>query len=271
VFVDASRKLYTLSVDGLYTPTLVTTLSSTVVDFNAGPYNMMYTSLNSGKVLWSTVVSPNIYEINVADGSTTNYLSLSKCGTRTRGMFRLDDGSEFYPIFALPKIAHKWPDGRLTCSSMSRTIYRVGATTTDGVNMYSGVADINATDNKFARLTPYNTTWQVASTYDPSVTLAATLQTPYFSSYALAAIKGIRSDIKVATSTAGKVTFWANGKRIGGCINLLTVSLVATCSWKPAIQGAVQIIATIKPNLETYLAGTSPVFWTSVVRRTTTR
>jgi hypothetical protein len=217
------------------------------------------------------VVSPNIYEINVADGSTTNYLSLSKCGTRTRGMFRLDDGSEFYPIYAVAKIAHKWPDGRVTCSSMSRTIFRVGATTTDGVNMYSGVADAHTTDNKFARFTPYNTTWQVASTYDPSAPASATLQTPYFSSYALAAIKGIPSSIKVASSTAGKVTFWANGKRIGGCINLTTVSLVATCNWKPAIKGAVRITATITPNLETYLPGASPVFWTSVVQRTSTR
>lgn len=270
VFVDINRNLYTLSTDGLFTPTLITTLSSTVVDY-ALPYTMMYTSLNPGKVLWATVVSPNIYEINVADGAVTNYLSLTKCGTRTRGMFRLDDGSEFFPIFGLNKMAHRWPDGHVTCSALSKFTYRIGASTSDGTNMYSAVADAGVNDTKFQRYTPYNTTWQPASTYDPSSPQAATLQTPYFSTFALSAIKGIPTGIKVATSQAGKVTFWVNGKRIGGCINIPTVALVATCNWKPAVQGAARITATITPNSSAYTNGTSPLFFTSVVRRTTTR
>lgn len=270
-FVDIGRNLYTLSTNGLYTPTLITTLSSTVVDFSTVPYNMMYTSLNAGKVLWSPLASSNIYEINVADGSVTTYLSLTKCGTRTRGMFRLDDGSEFIPIFGSSKILHKWPDGRITCSATSKSTYRIGASTSDGINMYSGVADPGATDNKYQRFTPYNTTWQPASTYDPGSPRPATLQTPYFSTYALAAMKGIQTGIKVATSQEGKVTFWVNGKRIGGCINIATVSLIATCNWKPAVQGVARISATLIPASSAYANGTSPLFFTAVVRRTTTR
>lgn len=271
VFVDTNRDLYKVSTDGLYTPTLVTRLSSAVVDHIASPYNMMYTSLNSGKVLWATINSSNVYEITVADGSVANYLSLNKCGTRTRGMFRLEDGSEFYPIFAIPRFAHRWPDGRVTCSALSRNIIRIGASTSDGTNMYSGIADLSTNDNKFVRLTPFNSTWQPASTFDPSAPQSATLNSPYFSNSSLAAIKGIATGIKVASSTAGRVTFWVNGKRIGGCINISTISLVATCNWKPSIKGPARITATIKPNSDIYLSGSSPIFWTTVVGRTTTR
>ena len=56
----------------------------------------------------------------------------------------------------------------------------------------------------------------------------------------------------VATLTApGKVTFLANGKRIGGCINVPTISsstITATCSFKPSFRGQIQISATFTPN-----------------------
>jgi len=56
----------------------------------------------------------------------------------------------------------------------------------------------------------------------------------------------------VATVTApGKVTFFANGKRIGGCINVSTISsssITATCSYKPSLRGQIQISATFTPT-----------------------
>jgi Glycine rich protein len=56
----------------------------------------------------------------------------------------------------------------------------------------------------------------------------------------------------VATVTApGKVTFFANGKRIGGCINISTISssgITATCSYKPSLRGQIQISATFTPS-----------------------
>jgi hypothetical protein len=270
-FVDIDRNLYRLSADGNYTPTLVTTLSSTIVDYPIIPFNFMYTSFNPGKVLWEPLFTPNIYEIDISNGSSTIYANYSKCGSQTRSFFRLDDGSEFIPIYGQQKIAHRWPDGHITCSAVVGGITRIGASTSDGTKLYSGVADQGTADLKFMRLIPSNTTWQIASTYDPSSPQPATLQTPAFSNSALSAMKGVTTSIRVVASTAGKVTFWANGKRIGGCINLATVTLVATCNWKPAVQGSVKIFATITPTLESFLPGSSPLLWTSVVRRTTTR
>jgi hypothetical protein len=52
----------------------------------------------------------------------------------------------------------------------------------------------------------------------------------------------------IATAGAdGKVTFFANGKKIAGCIKVQTVSLVATCSWKATTRGSVNLSATAYP------------------------
>lgn len=73
-----------------------------------------------------------------------------------------------------------------------------------------------------------------------------------FSSLALSAPAAFRSQITItatiATSGAdGKVTFFTNGKKIAGCIKVQTVSLVATCSWKPTSRGSVNLSATGYP------------------------
>lgn len=53
-------------------------------------------------------------------------------------------------------------------------------------------------------------------------------------------------------STAGRVTFYADGKRIGGCIQRLTSgtspNIVATCSYSPSKRGAIRISASLDPT-----------------------
>lgn len=73
-----------------------------------------------------------------------------------------------------------------------------------------------------------------------------------FSSLALSAPAAFRSQITLTATIAtagadGKVTFFANGKKISGCIKVQTVSLVATCSWKPTSRGSVVLGATGYP------------------------
>ena len=41
--------------------------------------------------------------------------------------------------------------------------------------------------------------------------------------------------VRSTSDVDGKVTFFLNGKRIPGCLNIQTVSKVATCTWKPSI------------------------------------
>lgn len=59
-------------------------------------------------------------------------------------------------------------------------------------------------------------------------------------------------DVSINVTLPSRVTFIANGKRIGGCINKATSgtspNIVATCSWSPSTRGSVSLTALIDPN-----------------------
>lgn len=64
--------------------------------------------------------------------------------------------------------------------------------------------------------------------------------------------KGGSLDISITTtSTPGKITATANGKRIAGCISRPTAGSI-TCSYKPAIRGRIVITAIFLPTLASY-------------------
>ncbi len=77
--------------------------------------------------------------------------------------------------------------------------------------------------------------------------------------------------ISATTNFAGKVTFFANGKRIAKCISVPTISLVATCGYKPTIHGAVTITATFVPTNVSYSATSAELFRTKVSARINNR
>jgi hypothetical protein len=54
--------------------------------------------------------------------------------------------------------------------------------------------------------------------------------------------------LTAALSTPGKTTFFADGKAISGCKNKVTATTSATCSWKPALHGAINIYVTLTPT-----------------------
>ena len=58
--------------------------------------------------------------------------------------------------------------------------------------------------------------------------------------------------ITVNVSTAGRVTFLADNKKIAGCINRATSgtspNITATCSWSPTRRGPARLTATLKPT-----------------------
>ena len=59
------------------------------------------------------------------------------------------------------------------------------------------------------------------------------------------------------TGADGKVTFFANGKKIAGCIKVASTSLVASCNWKPAVRGAVTLSAIAYPSDSNYASGST--------------
>jgi hypothetical protein len=82
--------------------------------------------------------------------------------------------------------------------------------------------------------------------------------------------KGQNIVITATIDQAGKVTFYADGKKLPGCINLNASAGTRNCTWKPAVQKQVTIKATLNPTNNVYQSSTSSLaVW--VVRRTGTR
>lgn len=80
-----------------------------------------------------------------------------------------------------------------------------------------------------------------------------------------------QNTIRATSNYAGKVTFFANGKRIGNCVGISTVALVATCIYKPTIHGVVTITAKIVPTNVLYNSFTTELFVTKIQPRSNTR
>jgi hypothetical protein len=73
--------------------------------------------------------------------------------------------------------------------------------------------------------------------------------------------------ITADTSNAGRVKFYANGKVIGGCAARVATT-TATCSWKPAVQGAnVRLTAILDPTSDIYANVTSSPLIVAVAKR----
>lgn len=77
-------------------------------------------------------------------------------------------------------------------------------------------------------------------------------------------------DISAAISTAGRVTFYANGKRIPKCISI-QASSTAICRYSPSVKGTIAISASLNPSSNGYKASDSPKILVSVARRSGNR
>ena len=78
--------------------------------------------------------------------------------------------------------------------------------------------------------------------------------------------------LTAVASIDGRVTFKSNGKSIGGCVGKSTVSLTATCSWRPTIKGPTRLTAQVIPTQSVSNASaTSPTYLISVLPRTDRR
>jgi hypothetical protein len=86
-------------------------------------------------------------------------------------------------------------------------------------------------------------------------------------------VKAVNKGSVIALTTnvdqPGKVTFFANGKRIPGCIGISTSAGNVTCNWKPSAKGNVSITASIYQN--GILRSSSPVLVLTSTKRTNTR
>ena len=78
----------------------------------------------------------------------------------------------------------------------------------------------------------------------------------------------------VATvNAAGKIIFYAAGKRIPSCVNIVIsgAATQATCAWKPLVFNQVPLYAIDQPSVSNYTQGRSPTIIANISRRVSPR
>lgn len=87
----------------------------------------------------------------------------------------------------------------------------------------------------------------------------------------------LRADFRTITpltvnvDSASRVTFYANGRVIAGCRNIMSSAGTATCNWKPSVHGSYRIYAAANPVSSSYIAANSPTISVGVAARTNKR
>lgn len=76
--------------------------------------------------------------------------------------------------------------------------------------------------------------------------------------------------LNVSVSSAGKVTFLANGKRVPNCISR-TITTNFSCSWKPSQRGSIRVQAIYLNTSGTEVDNNSSIINVTVANRTTRR
>jgi hypothetical protein len=95
---------------------------------------------------------------------------------------------------------------------------------------------------------------------------ASSLSVSTSATSALRTSTAITANLGVAGSD-GRVTFYQNGKKISGCIKILSSALVATCNWRPTTRGTMRIHAQLVPTSSSFLSSTSASVQANVVSR----
>lgn len=110
-----------------------------------------------------------------------------------------------------------------------------------------GGGSYNSGVNKVETLTATATNGNVLITFIAAAITDSTISLVAPSTYTYRSA----STITATVNAPGRVTFFANGKRIPGCIAVKTVSsgtITATCAYKPSSRGVVSISASLAPT-----------------------
>lgn len=103
-----------------------------------------------------------------------------------------------------------------------------------------------------------------AAINNSSISISSNMLATYRQSEAITATLGI-------AGTDGKVTFYANGKKIPGCINKLSASLSVICNWKPSLRGSTTLTARLVPTNTGYSPSSSTAQVVLIGNRSTKR
>lgn len=228
------------------------TVTSSSINIPANAYIVGFASSSTGS---STTKS----NIRLASSSTYkgtyNWLTLSTAPVGTTGakyfLFRSPATS------ASPQYLGIW--GSTAMCSVNQT-FAAGGYSTSGPPFTSFT---NYTSDSIALQVIYSTSDQWANT-PPTVALSV-------AGNVTKVVKGNSIQVTATTSDEGLVTFRYNNKNIGGCVGVKTSSSSAICNWKPAVQGAGSVTATLRSPTSAFSATISTPVRVTVTKRLNTR
>jgi len=125
-----------------------------------------------------------------------------------------------------------------------------------GSNAFYGTFNLRT----FKLWTSELTTAQIQESYNTQLT--PTSHTIALASGLSTAVYRTASTLRSTTDVEGKVTFFFNGKRIPGCINIQTVSRIANCTWKPSAVNYNNITARVVASGGSLTTSTLRIFVT---------
>ena len=96
--------------------------------------------------------------------------------------------------------------------------------------------------------------WQLSFESNASIPLSVSLA---LAGGGKTAIYRTAQSIYATVDTPAYVTFYSNGKKISGCIKILSSAGTANCTWKPSLRGTNLLKAQAQPISSSYTANTT--------------
>jgi hypothetical protein len=286
--VSATPSAVVISGDATLTTTYGSAASTGTYSSTGGTGPYTYTlsatpsgvSISGGVVTASASTAAGTYTQNVVSTD-----SASQTGSKQL-VITVNKASTTITI-SLPNSATDAPLGgaitiTATVSQAGSVNFKLGGSSISGcssVSSSAGTATCSWTPGALggasltAVLTPSDSTnYEVATTTTLSVTVVNGVTTVSLSlaGGVTQAPKGQNIVITATVDQAGRISFFADGKRIAGCYNKAVSGSTKTCTWKPTVQKQVTLTSTLNPTNSAYSNSTGSLkVW--VVRRTGTR
>jgi hypothetical protein len=146
-----------------------------------------------------------------------------------------------------------------------------------GAHDYENPLDYDLNNQYYVSISATDVAGNPSLTYNFFYTVTNVAEAATLSSISLSAnpSKGIAVTLTFTSDVSGKVTFYANGKRIAGCISKSTTgsspSYSGSCSWKPTTTASTNLYAAISSPTSAFLTTNTSVLTLQPTKRSTTR
>ena len=201
----------------------------------------------------------------------------------------LDKVDDFYPPTAITSLSNSTQSANtgtpiasavptlapfVTGSNAAPTIFSISPALPAGLNFDTTTGTISGTPTDISSTRSYTVTAATnMGTSTATFTLGVTAVggvTVSFVSPPTSRSFAQKATFTASTNSGGTVTFYANNKKMFGCVNVKVTSFSATCNWTPNLRGTVNITAVFTTSDGSTTTST-PISYLNISARRTAR